>query len=229
MIIFVENISTMKNLFKKTSYTFLFLFALIISLIFSSCGDKNGYTDQIKNADSLFKVEKFKESKVIYAKALQVKKDEIYPKEQIKKIDAILSKRLEDSYSIKIKEADAFLSKKEYSKAKRAYAAASVIKPNETYPKTKINEITKATAQVKVANANAYHIIAGSYAIQSNATKFQKSLTSKGRKSTIIRSRNGNYLVSLKALETITKAYNYRNTLKDASDASVWVYKIDKK
>ena len=217
----------MKNLFKKPTYAFLFLGALLISLTFSSCADNNEYATQIQKADALFKSEKYKEAKIMYENALELKKEEVHPTQQIKKIDELLLKKIEHNYSNKIKDADAFFSNKEYTKAKNAYVDASNIKINEKYPKTKINEITIATAKIKAAKAKPYHLITGSYALKTNATEFQKSLKSKGRKSTIIRSRNGNYLISLHSFETITKAYNYRITLKNDFDASIWVYRVN--
>ena len=165
----------------------------------SSCGDegKKAYAAEIQKADALFAGQKYNDAKVVYTKALELKKDEVYPTEQIKKIDELLSKAIEDS----------------------------IIKSNEANEKTKTSEAE--TKEVKKAESKPFHIIAGSYAIKSNATAFQKSLKSKGRKSTIVRSRNGNYLVSLNSLETITKAYNYLNTLESDSDSSLWVYRIN--
>jgi hypothetical protein len=219
----------MKNLFQESTYTFIFLFALITSLTFISCGDedKNVYTNEIQKADALFTGQKYKEAKVVYGKALVLKKGEVYPTEQIHKIDALLFARIEDSYSSKIKEADAFLGHKEYDKAKRVYLDASSIKPNEAYPKTKINEIESAISvkENDLVESKPFHIIAGSYAIKTNATAFQKSILSEGRKSMIIRSSNGNYLVSLNSLETITEAYNYLSALDSDSDSTIWVYK----
>ncbi len=217
----------MKNLVKKPTYIFLLVFTLILSITFSSCTDNKAYTVQIQKADSLFTGQKFEEAKAHYAKALELNKDEVYPTEQIKKINVLLSKRVDVNYSNKIKEADSFFKNKQYNKAKKAYVDAGNIKPNESYPKTKISEITIAATKVKVVESKPFHIIAGSYALRTNATERQKKLTAIGRKSTLIRSRDGNYLVSLNSLSTITKAYNYLITLEEDFDTSIWVYKID--
>ena len=83
----------MKTSTKKKSFTFLFLATLLISLIFTSCSDKNqeAYNKEIKTADALFKKQQFNEAKTYYLKASQLKKDETYPKNQISKINTILS------------------------------------------------------------------------------------------------------------------------------------------
>lgn len=219
-IIFIMN-----KLLKKSTYTYVF--ALIISFMILSCADKKSNTTHIQKADSLFTIQKYKEAKILYAKALAINKDEKYPAEQIKKIDELLTKKTDDSYDTKIIEADTYFKNKEYNKAKKAYAEAGKIKPNETYPNTKISEITIATTPVKVENPKPFHIIAGSYKIKRNALGYQKELLKNGKKVTIVKSRNGNYLVSINSVSTITKAYNYLMTLEDDFDYSVWVYKID--
>jgi tetratricopeptide (TPR) repeat protein len=199
-----------------------------MSLMVLSCADKKTNATQIQKADSLFTIQKYKEAKTFYAKALAINKDEKHPAEQIKKIDELLSKKAEDSYNAKVIEADTFFKNKEYNKAKKAYSEASNLKPNETYPKSQISEITNATKQkVKVKNPKPFHIIAGSYEIKNNALGYQKELSKKGIETSLIKSRNGNYLVSLNSMSTITKAYNHMMTLEDDFDYTIWVYKID--
>lgn len=230
IVILLKNIFTMKNTFKKSTTTFLFLLTLIFSLTFTSCKDKentNAYAVQIQKADALFTAEKYEDAKTMYTKALELNKEETYPTEQIKKIDQLIATQKENNYLQKIQEADAFFNNKEYEKAKTAYEAASSIQPNESYPKTKLEEVAKATTAVSLANSKPFHIITGSFAINSNATAFQKSLTSKRIKSTILKSRNGNYLVSLNSFTTLTNAYNYLAASKNKFDTDVWVYKID--
>mgnify|MGYP002639901559 CR=1 FL=1 len=218
----------MKNALQKTKYIYFLFFTLLISLTFSSCNDNKAYTKEISTADSLFTNQKFKEAKIHYAKALELNKGEVYPTEQITKIDELISKKLDFNYQNKLQEADAFFENKEFDKAKRAYVDASNLKPNEGYPKAKINEIEKlTTAKPIVVTSKAYHVVAGSYAIEANALALQKGFSDNGRKSTVEKSRNGNFLVSLNSFTTITEAYNYLITLEDDFDTSIWVYKLN--
>ena len=72
---------------KKLNYTFLLIFTLILSLAFYSCTDNKAYTTEVSTADSLFTIQKLNEAKLHYSKASKLKKDEVYPTAQIKKID----------------------------------------------------------------------------------------------------------------------------------------------
>jgi hypothetical protein len=81
-----------------------------------------------------------------YNDALKLFPDELYPKERIKDIDAILlaeSERIQKEYNIAISEADRFFAGKVYDNAIEYYMQASGIKPDETYPIDRINAITK--------------------------------------------------------------------------------------
>ena len=215
----------MKNLFKIPTFIFILFFS--ISLLFTSCGNNKAYTTEITTADSLFTNLNYEEAKVHYLKALELKKNEIYPTEQITKIDDLKAKKIDFNYTNKIEAADVFFDNKEYDNAKRAYVDASSLKPNEAYPKARINEIEKLTTKVVVVKSQPYHIIAGSYAIEENANALQKKFSDNGRKSTVEKSRNGNFLVSLNSFATLTEAYNYLITLEDDFDTSIWVYRID--
>lgn len=217
----------MKNKNKTTRITTFLIFAVSLSLLFISCGDNKAYNKAVSTADSLFNNQNYDEAKTHYLKALELKKDETYPTGQITKIDELKAKKIDFNYSAKIEQADAFLANKEYNNAKRAYVDAGNIKPSEAYPKAKIREIEEITNPKTVtAPSLSYHVIAGSYAIESNATALQKKFNDEGRTSTIERSRNGNYLVSLQSFATINEAYNYLITLEDDFDTSIWVYRI---
>lgn len=214
----------MKNLFQRLTFTFLF--GLFISLAFTSCGDdtKEAYVKEIIKADALFENKEYDEAKASYVKALGIKKDEVYPQGQIDKIDALSANKLDQNYKDKIKKADSLFANKEYAKAKAAYLDAITVKPSDSYPQTKINEINTLLKAKTVKKSAPYHIVMGSYAIEENALSFQKVLESNGRKSIIFKSREGNYLVSVKSLTTLTKAYNYLGDNKDNLGYSPWVY-----
>ena len=220
----------MKKIFKQKSLIFSLLAVFVISITFSSCNNNKAYDQEIKAADALFKKEQYLQSKTHYSKALTLKKGEAYPKDQIAKINTLLTQIKNEQYNAKIKEADAFFNNKEYKRAKRAYLSASTTKPNENYPKQKINEIDALTAKSTVDKSKPYLVVVGSYAIESNAYAHQKKLNNQGFKSTVVKSVIGNYLVSIKSFNTLTKSYNYLDALEDGDqeeyDPEVWVYKI---
>jgi len=218
----------MKNTFTAKKFIYLLFASLSITLLISSCGDDKAYNTAITTADKLFEEQKYDEAKTHYTKALELKKEEKYPLEKINKIEKIILKKLEFKYTNKISEADLFLENKEYAKAKTAYATASALKPNEKYPLLKIREIAGSLEKLVVkkdASSLPYQIIAGSYKIEQNATAFEKNLPADGKKISIIRSRNGNYLVSLNSFATLNEAYNYLITLEDEFDHTIWVYR----
>ena len=117
------------------------------------------YQSAIKEADALFGQKKYNEAKSKYTAASQLKPDESYPKQKISEIDKILAdlaakQKLEQEYQSAIKEADAAFKAKDYTKAQELYKTASGLKPDEQYPKDKLDEISKILTQL--ANENKY-------------------------------------------------------------------------
>jgi tetratricopeptide (TPR) repeat protein len=218
----------MKNTFTSKKFIYFLFASLSISLFISSCSDDKAYNTTIVTADKLFEEQKYDEAKTYYVKALELKKEEKYPLEKINKIKEIILKKVDFKYANKISEADLLFKNSEYAKAKIAYAAASALKPNKKYPTSKISEIVEnfeKSVVKKDVSSLPYQIIAGSYKIEQNATAFEKSLHADGKKISIIRSRNGNYLVSLNSFATLNEAYNYLITLEDEFDHTIWVYR----
>ena len=84
-----------------------------------------------------------------YKNALTYKPDEKYPEIQITKINylKVEKSKLEVKYLQIITVADKFAEDKEYSKAKITYSNALELKPDENYPKSKIQEIDKILSE----------------------------------------------------------------------------------
>ena len=101
----------------------------------------------------LFIKKEYLVSKNLYSEALKIKPTEKYPSNKISEINNLLaSKELDNNYSNKLKKADALLANKDLEAAKSSYQEASIIKPAETYPKSKILEINnqlKLLSQLK--------------------------------------------------------------------------------
>jgi len=92
------------------------------------------YATLIAQADQNFSNNQFDEAIAAYNKALQIKKSEGYPKDQLRKIE---------SYQASIKKADKNLLAKDYAGSVRELNLALQSKPNDTYATDKIAEIQK--------------------------------------------------------------------------------------
>ncbi|MGQ1908309.1 hypothetical protein ACT3CE_00840 [Marinifilum sp. RC60d5] len=121
------------------------------------------YDALIAQADAQFGVADYNASKSNYADALKLKVNEVYPKSQIEKIDALLAeqqkqaeeaaslvaeqKAIDQRYNALIAEADVQFGAADYSDSKSNYAGALELKANEVYPKTQIEKINVLLAE----------------------------------------------------------------------------------
>ncbi|RUT72846.1 hypothetical protein, partial [Ancylomarina longa] len=118
----------------------------------------NQYKTIIQEADLLFEQEEFLLSKSKYEVALDLKPQESYPKNQIKRVKVILDnlkraernkQELEIKYQNEIAKADKFFENGDYSVARHHYQAALKLKSVEEYPKEKLTEIENRLAALK--------------------------------------------------------------------------------
>jgi hypothetical protein len=153
------------------------------------------------------------------------------------------------TYKKEIETADAFFKKQQYDEAKTYYLKAAKLNTEETYPTNQVAKINtilndikekEAKPQVEVTEAkviketkvkvtNPYIVVIASYSIESNATAHQKKLNSKGYTTSIVKSSKGNFLLSLQSFSTLTKSYNYLESLDMSDDYDIdeaWVYEI---
>ena len=151
------------------------------------------------------------------------------------------------AYKKEIETADAFFKKQQYDEAKTYYLKAAKLNTEETYPtnqvakintiiseikvklEKKVEEVKPIVTETKITVKNPYLVVIASYAIASNANAHQKRLNNKGYKTSIVKSSKGNYLLSLQAFSTLTKSYNYLESLDLSDDYDIdeaWVYEI---
>ncbi len=105
------------------------------------------YNKIIAKADKNYYAKQYKQAKTQYREALTIF-DKQYPKEQIKKINDILSEFNQVyGYEIAIEKADKLFKQQKYLDAKKSYHDALNIKPGEPYPKSQINKIETILAQ----------------------------------------------------------------------------------
>ena len=110
---------------------------------------RTSYTKAVAKADFYLKSKDYDNAKIKYKTASGILPDEQYPKNQLAKIDEILSgldeKALtEKQYKTLIISANKKFKTSDYENAKTDYLASLEIKPKAEYPKRKIKEIEMA-------------------------------------------------------------------------------------
>ena len=111
------------------------------------------YKEVIDKANQLFNAKNFPESKQFYQQALSIDPVPVYPTERIREIDKIVAKMQADAlandqetakgrlYNDAMSRGGTYFTAKLYSEAISSYKEAQKIKPAETLPPQKINEI----------------------------------------------------------------------------------------
>ncbi|MFT6166558.1 MAG: tetratricopeptide (TPR) repeat protein [Vicingaceae bacterium] len=110
---------------------------------------ETNYKAAIAKGDAAVSAKDFEGAKVAFNEALSLKAEEQYPKDKLAEIETIVLKnqKSEEEYKTAVQNGDDALADKNYEKAKEFYNAASVVKPAEAYPKSKLAEIEKTIAQ----------------------------------------------------------------------------------
>ncbi|MCX6305613.1 MAG: hypothetical protein NT040_11645 [Bacteroidetes bacterium] len=108
------------------------------------------YAASLAKADQMLAVKSYDPAKLEYTNASTLKPSEQYPKDRIAEIDGVLAelKAKEDAYKASLATADQLLAQKKYEEARTEYQNALVMKPQATYPKDKITEISKSLEEM---------------------------------------------------------------------------------
>jgi hypothetical protein len=106
------------------------------------------YRAALAKADAAYTAKDYPNAKSAYAEASGIKASEVYPKEQLIKIDKLLAeagkdKELKARYTAAVAKGDAAMQKKEFTIALEGYKEAQSLKPSEPYPNNKISELNK--------------------------------------------------------------------------------------
>ncbi len=117
----------------------------INKLIADTKNKENLYKMAITDADKKFNTHTYSLAIDQYKNAQSIKPDETYPQTKIDEITKLLEQNSEvtDKYNVLIATANRLFNEKEYVSAKMNYQEALLLKPDDTYPKQKINEIEK--------------------------------------------------------------------------------------
>lgn len=108
------------------------------------------YNKIIAEADAAFKKPDFVTAKASYQKALALLPSESYPKQKLGEIDKLEKEqleKLEKEYNAKVQSADRNFAAKNYTLALQDYKDASKMKPAESYPKERIDDVNKILAE----------------------------------------------------------------------------------
>ena len=212
----------------------LALLITITSFTITSCNTKTKeYNKYLTEADVFFEKENYNDALRLYKAAAKIKPDEKYPSDRINEINKIkkldAEKLAEENYYREIEMADNFYDNEEYQSALEAYTRALYFK-TEQYPKDRIDEIELMLAEVTeevVENTNyTYHIIVGSFEIESNAERMMQKLKDDGFDSRLVSRFDGEYTaVILSSYPTIHDAYNDLTDAKAHAEHPWVIYK----
>lgn len=112
------------------------------------------YNRLVDQADNFYINKNFIAAREKYKEALKAWPGNSYPKDMMQKIDDLLAeqrKNLDKNYKRYIRSADSLYQLREYAAAKGDYNMALTLKPNEKYPKSKLNDIAGYLAQQQKA------------------------------------------------------------------------------
>ena len=115
------------------------------------------YNNTVSRADQLFMAKNYEEAKASYEKALLINPQKSYPREKIAEIEDMIKEQqeaqvkakrfeMENEYDAALAEGDNYYKLKDYEAAKVAYSKAASIKPDEFYPKQRLERINNLLA-----------------------------------------------------------------------------------
>ncbi len=128
---------------------------------------EKAYRESIAKADALFDEKQYREARMEYYNATTIKPDELYPRDQMKKLYELLAfdpakiRKLFDEY---VETGDTYFEKGKYAKANYNYQNAAYLIPEEEYPYLQVERINKLlmSGEIKALSQNSITIPADS-------------------------------------------------------------------
>ncbi len=142
---------------------------------------KAEFNTAINKADIEFQKKNYVDSKSYYNEALTLKPNEVYPKDQILKIENLLlgqkgqleaQRIIDEKYTALIELADNDFSNVSYEQAKANYNAAIGVKQAERYPKDQLEKIKKIELDLQLASENESNKLATEKALKDKYDAF---------------------------------------------------------
>jgi len=118
---------------------------------------EDAYNMAILNADNYFNQGDFEMAKLEYERAADLKAQEVYPLDQLKKVNEQLLRQrqiIQEAYDKAIADADKFYAGKIYDDAIDAYRTASELKTSEEYPREMVSRILKLISERAIVQIN---------------------------------------------------------------------------
>ena len=130
------------------------------SAMLGKAAEEKAYNEAIAEAEKSLKAEQLSTAKMKFQEALSIKPSEELPARRIKEIDVLIDQRnkerlaqqqreIDEKYKQTIVLADNSYKEKTYSIARLQYQQASLIKPDEQYPKTQMALMDKLMNEAK--------------------------------------------------------------------------------
>ncbi|WP_372754611.1 hypothetical protein, partial [Labilibaculum sp.] len=135
------------------------------------------YAALITEADEFMSQEDYDSAASKYQGALDLKPEESYPKNQLKRIEVLRErqeiadrkqKEIDQKYAKEIEDGEKYLKEEQFSVARHHFQTALTIKPGEEYPQEKLDEIAERIAALKSAEEND---------LANNPANFEKKLS----------------------------------------------------
>ena len=139
------------------------------------------FNSAIKKADVEFQKKNYTDSKSYYNEALSLRPNEVYPKDQISKIENLLigqkgqfeaQRLINEKYNALIVLADMDFVSTNYEQAKANYNAAIEVKQAEQYPKDQLAKIKKIELDSQLASENESNKLATEKALKDKYDAF---------------------------------------------------------
>jgi tetratricopeptide (TPR) repeat protein len=111
---------------------------------------KNKYDALLKSGDQLMAQKDFENAKACFEQALELMPGESYPREKLEEINSALSElqriqaekqASDNAYAMAMTGADKYFRAKDYYGARDEYSRASMLKPEESLPRTRLAEV----------------------------------------------------------------------------------------
>ncbi|NTW26174.1 MAG: hypothetical protein HGA37_15855, partial [Lentimicrobium sp.] len=114
---------------------------------------QQNYQTAIASADRLFNSKDYETALTAYQNASKILPEEKYPAQQIEKINVFLQQKqkLEEEYAKTVSAGNQFFEAKQYNEARTEFQKANNLKPEEAFPKQKIEEIAGLLLAIKDA------------------------------------------------------------------------------
>jgi len=133
----------------------------IETIIGKQKSNEEQYSKIIADADGLMAQKQYTEATARYKAAAALKPQDTYAAQKINEIQSIIArqqaeqqaqqqvrqKSVDDAYTAAVAQGDALMKEKKYEAARESYAKALSIKPSESYPRARTQEIDKAIQQ----------------------------------------------------------------------------------